>query len=477
MWKLFLLSLLIFVSSLLGQNAIENSFNEENFIFLPNTSEISNKENSPQRFNLLLYSEEWTNDTNYLVNFLPFYNYQRNRDILQDNLLFWPLLAGYEVSRNPIPTTIPHIGNFEWYSIPLFSLGGSIVYPTESREVSSIVSFLLMTFSREIYVKDEYSSREWYSLPVLSFYHSETLFRKNFHLSNVIIGNPLFYVQDSQIEYKDQFFSGYEWAIHPLSLALGKDSFYIAYQGRWGRDRKFEILGCDGFSLFTISTTFSQYPGAEYQRFRQYGSDVEQGTSQLLNSKLSFPTTRLGFLYPFIMFETNPNAGFRWQILPLFHYYSEKEKYAFQILPLFLEINQEGLSFRPSPKFFPLIYHDEMYQRWDILWPLFFYQNNPDYSGKKLGCRFLFQYENISSIPSLEAKTNFSLVEGLLLSYNSSNSTNSQLEILPGGILFGYYETATEFQWRVLGCGYEDTPQRRSLQILFIKIPLQYKTK
>lgn len=437
----------------------------------PSTATLANPES--HRTNLMFYLEDVYGEDNYLIRFLPFYTYRRNRDLLQDELFFWPLLAGYEVARNPIPNVMMHCGNFQWHCFPFLTLGGSRIYATESREVSTMISFLMLTFSQETYIKNEYWSRQFYSLPAMSFYHSESVFYKNYEFHNTTIGTPLFFLEDIQIKYQDQLYPVYEWAVHPLSLVLGKDSFQIMYHGRWGRDRRFEICNFDGFSLLSISTSFAEYPGAEYQRFIWNQSDTEKGLQQLFAPRIAFPTTRLGILYPFLVFETNPDSSFAWQILPLFCYASNQNRFSFQLLPFFLKFDSEGTHFNIAPKFFPLVYHDERINRWDILWPLFYYQKNPAFPETRWEFRFVASYQKTMTVQN-ESWQKFSLIEGLLLSYHDSDNKKN-LEILPGGLLFGFYDNESEFQWRILGCGYEDTPQKRSLQILFIKIPLQYK--
>lgn len=73
---------------------------------------------------------------------------------------------------------LPHTSSFQWNTFGFMTLGSSKIFPNEFREVDTMVSFALMTYFQGVYVKNEYFSRDWYSLPVLSFYHNEGLFKK-----------------------------------------------------------------------------------------------------------------------------------------------------------------------------------------------------------------------------------------------------------------------------------------------------------
>lgn len=337
-----------------------------------------------------------------------------------------------------------------------------------------MVSFLLMTYSQETYIKDKYLSRSWYSLPLLSYYHSESLMKDDIIISNTEFGNPFFSLNDIRIHAQSHYYPVFQWAFNPFSLVLGEDSFKIAYQGRWGKDQEWNLLSWDCFSLFSVSTTYDQYPGSQYHRFAQFEMNTEKGIQELFATKLSSPTTRMGILSPFILWQTNPSGSFSCQFLPFFYYHREEQEYVWKFLFLGLETGSKGTRFAPDfSKFFPFYYHDASCGRWDILWPLFYYQENPVLPGYKMKLRFVFDYHELSNSQG-KTYSHLALLEGFLLSYNSQE-TRSQLEIFPGGFIFGYYEYETELQWRLLGCGYEDNQQQEAIQIFFIKIPIRYK--
>lgn len=440
-----------------------------------NGKEPSGENTEPKsETNLWFYVHEENDENDSFTRVFPLYSYRRKSSQLQDEFSFWPFFSSYESAKNPIPSTLPHSGSFQWNTFAFLSLGSSRIDPAQVKETSTMVSFLFLTYSQETYVKDEYLSRSWYSLPGLSYYHSESLTKEGITISNTEFGNPLFSLNDIRIQDKDNYYPVYYWAFSPASLVLGEDSFKIISQGRWGRDQQMEILSWDAFALFSVSTTFSQYPGAEYHRFAEFEMNLGKGAENLFNPKLSSPTTRLGILSPFLLWESNPSGAFSCQLLPLFYYHSHGKQSSLKLLPLGLEIGSEGVRFAPDfTKFFPLVYHDSGYGRWDILWPVFYYQENPVIPGYHMKFRFILDYRSVQNSQGDFLK-HITLLEGFLLSYHAQ-SGRRQLEILPGGLLFGYYEYETEFQWRVLGFGYEENPERDSLQLFFIRIPIHYK--
>ncbi len=426
------------------------------------------------RTNLLFYLHEESEDKDSFTRFFPFYSYKRHSSLVQDELSFWPFFASYELSKNPIPTILPYSGNFQWSTAAFLSLGSSRIEPAQAKEVSTMVSFLLMTYSQETYIKDKYLCRSWYSLPLLSYYHSESLMKDNTIISNTEFGNPFFSLNDIRIQSQNLYYPVFQWAFNPFSLVLGEDSFKIAYQGRWGKDHQWELFSWDCFSLFSISTTFDQYPGSQYHRFSQFEMNTEKGLQDLFASRLSSPTTRMGILSPFIVWQTNPSGTFSCQVLPLFYYHRDGDDSVWKFLLLGLETGSKGFRFAPDfSKLFPFYYHDPSCGRWDVLWPLFYYQENPVLPGYKMKFRFIFDYHTFTNSQG-KSYGHLTLLEGFLLAYNSQE-TRSQIEIFPGGFIFGYYEYETELQWRFLGCGYEDNPQQESIQLFFIKIPIRYK--
>ena len=98
----------------------------------------------------------------------------------------------------------------------------------------------------------------------------------------------------------------------------------------------------------------------------------------------------------------------------MFYYESTPEKYTCQILPLGIEFGTDGIYFRPQfKKFFPILYHDISYNRWDIFWPLAYYQKNPLFSEIIFHIRFLFHYEHYTNSQGLHF-TDISILEGFL---------------------------------------------------------------
>jgi hypothetical protein len=381
---------------------------------------------------------------------------------------FWPLFIGYEVKKNS-SAPFPHDLEFAWYNLPFLSMANGNI--EQDVQTSTTLSFLLMTYFQEVYVQEKYTSRAWYSLFLFSSYNSETLWEDDKKIANVSWTNPLFSFQDTHILLNKQIFPVYEWEISPAALLLGDDSPQIVRQARWGNDHLFQLFSLNSFSLFTISTSFYSYPGSRYQHFLQY--ETEESEAKLFASSMAFPKNRMGFFAPFLVFETSPDGSFAWQVLPLFSYSSQNYKHHFYILPLFLDLGSEGVALSFQPKFFPLFYHDELYGTWDILWPVFCYTDNPDMPDQRFTMRFIIDY-HITQNRQKKNTVDFSLLERLLASYQYQEKS-TQLEVLPGGILFGYYEDDTKTEWRILGCGYQSTSHSDYLQILFIKIPWKDK--
>lgn len=422
-----------------------------------------------QRTNWLLYVYEETAGYRF-TRLLPFYSYTTYPDRFQDEFWFWPLLAGYEVAKTPAPTPFPYGLQFHWYTLPFLTLGKAQVNPEQELQTSTLVSLLLMTYFQERQIQDKYFSRSWYSLPFVSYYHSENLREENTEIANTTCGNPLFSWSDIRIIRNRQLFPVYEWALQPLALLLGNDSCQLLHNARWGRDYLLDLFSLDPFALFSIRTTFSQYPGEAYHRFAKFSTSQTQGLQELFTVPLAFPKSRLGILSPLLVFESSPGGLFSWQFLPFFAYSAQNGKSHFYILPLALEIGSDGLAFSPQPKFFPLLYHDAMYGSWDILWPIFQYVANPVFPWWRFTARFLLDYqyqEDAQGRPVVD----FSLVERLLCSYRSTPDS-TVFEILPNGILFGYYHDTNYYQWRFLGFGYLENAQSRFLQLFFIQIPM-----
>lgn len=399
---------------------------------------------------------------------IPLYSYTRYPNRMKDQFSLWPLLVGYEVSKNPVPTIFPYAVEHQWYSVPFLTAGSLSVSQEEDVETSTMVSFLLMSYFQEQVVEDKYFVRDWYSLPLLSYYHSEILWEGNVEIHSTSWGNPFFSIQDTHIIQRRQVFPIYDWSIEPASLLLGEDSLKILRHARWGRDHIMQMFALDSFSLFSFSTTFSLYPGAHYHRFLYYETGREDGVTNLMKTSVAFPKTRIAIFSPWIVVESSPAGYFSWQLLPLFYYKSEGAASHFYLLPLCLEFGTDGVRFAPQPKLFPLVYYDDMYGSWDILWPLFHYVDNPAIPEECFTVRFLVDYRRRSD-DAERTSTDFSLLERLLLSYQADPSS-TQLELLPAGILFGYYRNQDAYQWRILGCGYLETSRKAYLQLFFLKI-------
>ena len=426
-----------------------------------------------ERTNWFIYFYEQNQDHTF-QRLIPFYSYASYPNRAQDQFWFWPLLAGYEVARNPAPTTFPFGIDFNWYTLPFLTLAKQQISPTEDVYTSTLVSFLFFTYFQERQVKDQYLSYRWYSLPLMSYYQSETLWEKDLETGNTTWGSPLFSWRDVRLVHQNQVYPAYEWAFNPLSLVFGQDFLQFVRHARWGRDHLWEMFTLDSFAVFSISTTFAQYPGVQYQRFVQFETDRDKAIGELFAVPLAFPKTRLAILAPFFVFETSPSGLFSWQFLPFFSYVSRGEETAFYLLPLFLEFGTRGVRFSPQPKWFPLVYYDEMYGSWDILWPLFRYVDNPALPAQRLSMRFIFDYERRRDAQD-RSYVDLSVLERIVLSYQHDDA-KVHWQLLPGGLLFEYYADPAQYQWRVLGFGYLETTDTRYLQILFFRISLGGKT-
>lgn len=425
-------------------------------------------EKAPYRSNWLFYLYE--ENPHYRFNrLMPFYSYTTYPNRLRDEFWFWPLLAGYETGKSPAPTTSPFAVDFQWYTFPFLTLGNSQLNNTEDIQTTTLVSFLFMTYFQERQVQDRYLARSWYSLPVFSYYHSENLHQQNLDVGTTSWGNVLFSWRDTSIVYRKTIYPAYDWALNPLSLLLGEDALCLFRHARWGRDHLLQIAALDSFSLFSISTTFAQYPGSSYRRFLQ-SAGGEKGLSELMQAPLVSPHTRLAILSPLLEFETSPAGFFSWQFLPLFRYVAQGQDTHFYLLPLCLELGSDGVRLSPQAKWFPLLYHDEMYGSWDILWPLFRYVQDPALPSTRFTMRLVMDYQRWQDGRS-ENCYDFSLLERLLLSYQQKGGATN-LEVLPAGLLFAYSSKNQEYQWRLLGFGYGESPQDRYLQLLFFKLSL-----
>lgn len=426
-----------------------------------------------KRINLLFYLYEQTEDGSIHKKFLPFYSYQNNTSTLSDHFFFWPFLSAYKNTKNPLPTSFPHATEFDWASIPLLSLETSRIYPHDMKESSSFISFLFMSYFQETYIQQKYSAKSFYSLPLLTLYHTENLIEKDYSITKTDIGTFLALIEDINIQYKEQIYPVHDISIHPLGDILGDDIPRITRHARWGKDRLFQIFSWSSFSLFKMSQTYSVYPGAEYEYFVRYECNTSRGLERLFNNPPTVPITTMGILSPFFEISTSPQGLCDWQLLPLFTYHSDKNEYTFKFLPLGLEFGSKGIFFNPTlDKFFPICYHDTAKNRWDILWPLAYYQEDPLIPSKTFHIRLLCHYEQFNNSQGIKT-TDFSLLEGFLLSYKS-HSDFSSFEILPAGFLLGYYEYENELELRLLGCGFEKTAEKTSLQFLFLKIPISF---
>ena len=437
-------------------------------------AEKKNIKSDPQRSlrytsNWLLYFYEQTPNMNY-SRLIPLYSYTVHKNRLQEDFSFWPLLIGYETSKNPSSIIFPHGSVREWYCLPFATLASSNISPQEDMQTTTLLSFTLMTYFQERQLQNRYIARSWYSLPVFSYYQSESLWENDTQITKIEWGNPLFSFRDLYILKDNRIYPVYEWSIAPLALAFGKDGFEVLHHARWGKDHLFKMFSLDTFSIFEMSTTFSHYPGGKYQYFAKYEVDKDKAFQELFSNPLTFARNRLGIFSPFIVFQTSPVGDSSWQLLPFFHYASQGDKSEFNFLLLGLHFDDKGFQFQFQPKIFPLVYHDEMYNSWDILWPLFRYQKTPNIPEWHFRLRFVFDYyKRIDS----KSKTHIEIsgLERILFNYQSSEK-NRRFEILPEGLLFGCYRSPGHQQWRVLGCGYLSTPQQEYLEILFIKIPV-----
>jgi len=430
-------------------------------------------EGEKTNLNLFLYVSKKNEDNSEYSKLIPFYSYRNDVLAMEDEFTFWPFLSGYHNKKNPLPATFPHATEFNWNCIPFLFLGSSKISPHHVKESSSFVSFLLMSYLQETYIDKHYAAKSFYSLPMLSLYQREILTEKEFQLDKTEVGTAISWLKDINIQYKQQKYSIYDWTMHPLCFILWDDIPRISRQARWGKDYLFELFSWSSFSLFSFSITYSVYPGAEYNYFARYECDTQQALERLFSTSSIVPFTKMGILSPFIEFSSTPQGKFTSQILPLFYYESTPEKYTCQILPLGIEFGTDGIYFRPQfKKFFPILYHDISYNRWDIFWPLAYYQKNPLFSEIIFHIRFLFHYEHYTNSQGLHF-TDISILEGFLLSYKQQEKIQ-QIEILPAGFLLGYYKYEDEIECRLLGCGYKKTQDRTSLQFLFIKIPISY---
>jgi hypothetical protein len=426
------------------------------------------EERPPYRSNWLLYLYE--ENANYSFHrLIPFYSYTTYPNRLRDEFWFWPLLAGYEIGKSTAPTAFPFAADFQWYTFPFLALGSSQLNKTEDIQTTTLVSFLFMTYFQERQMQDKYLARSWYSLPLLSYYHSENLWDKETEVSTIAWGSPLFAWRDTHIVYHRQIYPAYEWTFSPLSLLLGENAISLLHHARWGRDHLWQMLTLDSFSLFSIATTFSQYPGALYTRFLRADSG-ERALQSLMAVSLTSPRTRMAILSPLFVFESSPSGFFSWQFLPFFRYVAQGLDTHFYLLPLCLDFSSDGIRFTPQPKWFPLIYHDEMYNSWDILWPLFRYTQDVDTSAHRFTMRFIFDSQSWRDARDGSCY-DFSLLERLLLSYRQKNDTYD-FALLPAGLLFAYYKDEQQYHWSVLGFGYGEAANQSYLQLLFFKISL-----
>lgn len=441
------------------------------FLYTEDTINYAEELNEPsiERTNWFFYLYQKI-DVNTYSRTIPFYSYARNSEQAYDKFFLWPLLIGYETRKNLHTEELPFAKQFRWYSIPVMTLSGHSVTPYT--ETNTLVSFSLLSFYQSRYTSEKYIATSWFSLPILSYYNRELLQEEDLEIDHLAFGGLFFLFQETLFKDHKKIYQANDWSIDPAYVLLGKDSFrFLRYQN-WGRDSKFSLFSFMNFSLFEIANTFGEYPGSKYDYITEFDTDIKHGLKELYNTKKS-PTTRFGFLSPFIQVTSNPNGQFSWQFLPFFYYESKNNEYEFSILPLALTFGSKGFDFSLRPKFFPIVYYDKLYNSWDILWPLFRFTNNPEYPKISLKMRFVFEYSWQQDSMKNVTK-NFSLFEDFLFSY-SENIKQKVVEVLPFGILFSYLKNDNGYQWRVLGFGYSENSNNRYLQLLFFNLSVGRK--
>lgn len=417
-----------------------------------------------------LYQKIGANTYNRVV---PLYSYNRNSEQASEDFVLWPLLIGYKMRKNLYPEELPFAKQFRWYSVPILTLSGhSATTGGDYIETNTLVSFSLLSFYQNRHISEKYFSTSWFSLPALSYYNRELLYDKELQFDHLAFGGPLFLFEETLIRQQKQIYNANNWSINPSFVAFGKDGFKLLQYQNWGKDMWFKFASLFSFALFELSTTFHKYPGAKYDYFREYDTNPNHAFRELYLDKKS-PTTRIGFLSPFIQIESNPNGKFSWQFLPFFHYFSDDKGYQFSIIPFGITLGSKGMQFALQPKIFPFVYHDEQFNRWDILWPLVHYENNPEYPKISLSVRFLFEY-NWQQDSEGNISENFSIAEQFLFHY-AEDRKQKVFEVLPFGILFAFLQNESGFQWRLFGFGYSENRYKRYLQVLFFNVPVGSK--
>ncbi|WP_372370293.1 hypothetical protein [Candidatus Uabimicrobium sp. HlEnr_7] len=435
-------------------------------------SQEINSTEEVERTNWLFYLYQKIGGSTY-NRVIPLYSYNRNSEQASEDFFLWPLLIGYEMRKNPYPEALPFAKQFRWYSVPILTISAhSATTTSDYMESNTLVSFSLLSFYQSRHISEKYFATSWFSLPALSYYNRELLYDTELEIDHVAFGGPLFLFEETLIRKQKKIYSANNLSIDPSFVAFGKDGFKLLQYQNWGKDSAFKFISLFNFSFFEISTTFHKYPGSRYEYFKEYDLNPEHGFRQLYLYQKS-PTTRLGFLSPFIQVESNPNGKFSWQFLPFFHYISDAEGYQFSVIPFGMTFGSKGIEFSFQPKLFPFVYRDDQYNRWDILWPLIRYQDNPEYPQISLQILFLFEY-NWQQDSEGTVSQNFNIVEQFLFHY-SQDEKQTVVEVLPFGILFSFLQNDNEFQWRLAGFGYSENQRKRYLQILFFSIAVGSK--